>query len=115
MEHRPDRICERVDRERLAADGRSLQDRQAGERAVEPVCPRVDDRVTVERELNERVVGPTSRISNDLDHAATLAPHPAVARPAVNLDLPGGCLAGFGIPPRRTQAPSAVVLVVRWN
>jgi hypothetical protein len=35
--------------------------------------------------------------------------------PAVNLEMPGGCLAGFGVPPRRTQAPSAVVLVLRWN
>ena len=52
-EHRPDRVRERVDGERLSADGRSLEQRQPDERPVETVGVCLDDPLTVDGEAHE--------------------------------------------------------------
>ena len=49
-------VRERVDRERLAADGRSLEQRQSLEPALEPGSVRRDDAIAVDREPHEREI-----------------------------------------------------------
>ena len=72
-EDRPDRVRERVDGERLAADGGRFEQRQADERAVEAVGVGLDDSVAVEREPNESPVAPRECVSGHLDHRSRLA------------------------------------------
>ena len=64
-----ERVRERVGGERLARHGRGLEQRQPGERPREPGRVRVDDPVAVDREPHECELGPTRRVSDDLDHA----------------------------------------------
>ncbi len=71
-EHRPERGRERVDRERLAADGRSLEQRQSDEPAVEPFRVRRDDPVAVDGELHRGPVAVARGISEGLDHDVTV-------------------------------------------
>ena len=62
-EDRSERRRERVDRERLAADGGRLEQRQSGQRALEPVGVRVDDRLAVDDEADRRPLAVPRRVS----------------------------------------------------
>jgi hypothetical protein len=63
-----DRVRERIDRERLAADPRRLEERQPCRRPLEPGRVRLDDPVAVDREANERELAAARGVSEDLDH-----------------------------------------------
>ena len=67
-EHRTERGRERIDRERLAADGGSLEQRQSDEPAVEPFRIRRDDPVAVDGELHRGPFAVARGISEGLDH-----------------------------------------------
>ena len=62
-EDRADRVRERVDRERLAADRRRLEQRQPGERPLEPGRVRLDDAVAVDAQAHGRPVAVARRVS----------------------------------------------------
>ena len=68
-----ERVGERVDRERLASHRRGLEERQAGERSVEPGSVGRDDAIAVDGEPDERELGTARRIADDLDHSASVA------------------------------------------
>ena len=72
-EDRPERVGERVDRERLAADGRGLEQRQAGERTVETGRVRLDDPVVLDRQTNERELRASRGVTENFDHRVRLA------------------------------------------
>ena len=59
----PERVRERVDRERLAADGRRLEQRQAREVALEPGRVGVDDPVAVHAQPDGRPLAVAARVS----------------------------------------------------
>ena len=126
-EDRPERVRERVDHELVSADRRRFEQRQADERTVESVGVRADDAVAVDAEADEPPVGAARGISDDLDHAATVAPQKTCgARPkpgtaenqgstlpmpprSANLDVPGGCPADPGSQARTgLELPSRV-------
>ncbi len=71
-EDRSERRRERVDRERLAADGGRLEQRQSGQRALEPVGVRVDDRLAFDDEADRRPLAVPRRVSERLDHRSTV-------------------------------------------
>ena len=71
--HLAERVGEGVRGKRLARHGRSLEQGQAGERALEPVCVCVDDPVSLYRQPDERYLAVARRIPNDLDHELRLA------------------------------------------
>ena len=73
VESRADRVRERVDRERLATDGRRFEQRQPDERPLEPLGVCLDDPITLETEANERKLSPASRIPNHMNHSVRLA------------------------------------------
>ena len=72
-DRRPDRVGERVDGERLAAHGRRLEQRQAGEVALEPGCLRGDDRLAVDLELHRGPFAAARGIPEE-PHRASVAP-----------------------------------------
>ena len=65
-EDRPERVCERVDGERLAADRRRLEQRQSREVAVEPRRVRLDDPVAVDAQADGGPLAAAARVSEDL-------------------------------------------------
>jgi hypothetical protein len=69
----PDRVRERVDGQRLAADRRRLEEREARERAFEPRRVRLDDPLAVDGEPDERELAVPRGVSEELDHAVRLA------------------------------------------
>ena len=64
-----ERVRERVGGERLPGDGGGLEQRQAGERPLEPGRVGLDDPVAVDDEPHERELLAPRGISEDLDHA----------------------------------------------
>ena len=91
-EDRPDRVRQRVDGERLAADRGRLEQRQSADVLVEPVGVGVDDPVAVQAKPDERPAPVARGVSGDLDHPPRMA-HDPPPEPA----LPGG---GQGEAPR---------------
>ena len=77
-EYRPERVRERVDGELVAPHGGSLEERQAGERAVKPFRLGADDPVPLDRQADERPTVVAGGVSGDLDH------HPRLARRKAN-------------------------------
>ena len=71
--HWSERVRKRVDRERLAADGRGLEQRQAGERTVETGRVRLDDPVVLDRQTNERELRTSRGVTENFDHRVRLA------------------------------------------
>ena len=124
-EDRPERIGERVDRERLAGDRRGLEQRQAGERPVEPRCVRLDDAVAVDEEPNRSPLAVAGGVSECFHvHARTryqtFAPCARCANGRylvrennrVGPDLGNLSKQVGALPPRRrTRAPFMVLLV----
>ena len=53
--------------------GRSLEQGQAGERTLEPVCVCIDDAVALDSQPDERYLAVARGIPNDLDHTVRLA------------------------------------------
>ncbi len=84
-DRRADRVRERVDRQRLAADRRSLEERQAAQVLGEPGGVGVDDHVAVDAQPNCRPVGAARGVSEELDHSARVesAPTPPTGAAAV--------------------------------
>ena len=64
-EDRPERVRERVDRERLAADRRRLEQRQARDIALEPGRVGLDDPVAVHYQPHGRPVAVAARVSEE--------------------------------------------------
>ena len=62
-EDRAERVRERVDRKRLAADRGRLEQRQAGERALEPGRVGLDDPVAVDEQPNGGPLAVAGRVS----------------------------------------------------
>ena len=73
LEDRTDRVRERVDGEPLAADGGSLEQRQADERPLETVGVGLDDPVAVDDEAHAGPLVAARRVSGDLEHRVRLA------------------------------------------
>ncbi len=73
-EHLAERCGERLHGERFAAGRGSLEQRQPGERPLEPVAVRLDDAVAFDREPDRAPLARASRISEDVDpgHALRL-------------------------------------------
>ncbi len=65
--------------QRLAADCRGLEQRQPGQRPLEPGRVRVDDPVAVHEQPHRRPVAVARRVSKRLGHTATVARRGAVA------------------------------------
>ena len=99
-EHGTERVRERVDRKRLAADRGRLEQRQPRERPLEPGRVRLDDAVTVDCEPDGRPLAAAGGVSERLDHAV-------VGPDLGNLSKQVGALP----PRRRTRAPFMVLLV----
>ena len=70
---RADRVRERVGRERVAADRSCLEQGQAGELPVEPGRVGADDPLPVDPEPNGGPVPAARGVSEELDHAASVA------------------------------------------
>jgi hypothetical protein len=73
LEDRPNRRSERVHGELVAADCRCFEQRQAVERAVESFRLRGNDPVAVDTQPDEPPLPVSRRISNHLNHRATVA------------------------------------------
>ena len=87
LEDLPDRGREGLDGQRLAPDRRRLDERQPGERPIEPGRVRGDDLVAVDGEARRHPVAATSRVPEDLSsHRTRLArkgrSDPVAKRPA---------------------------------
>ena len=63
---RRERVRERVDRQRLAADRCRLEQRQPAQVLREPVGVRVDDPVAVDAQPDRRPVGAACRVAEEL-------------------------------------------------
>ena len=87
-EDRAERVRERVDRERLAADRGRLEQRQAGERPLEPGRVRLDDPVAVDEQANRSPLAVARRVSEGLDHRRTVAAKRGARRPPRKSTLP---------------------------
>ena len=127
-----ERCRERLDRERVAAGRRRLEQRQACERSLEAVTVRVDDAVAVDAQphraplagarrvpetstghelrLDDAAIAPSSA-ERSADKCSTL---PMMPRPPGNLALPGGCRAGRRQRLSPTPAPFTCLLVHVW-
>ena len=94
-EHRPDRVRERVHHERLAADRRRLEERQACDVALEPGPVRLDDPVAVDEQAHGCPLAAAARVSEHFAHALTVDEGPAPSSRTERCDpgLPGGCRA----------------------
>ena len=68
-----DRVGERVGGERLAGDGRGLEQGQAAERLCQPVRVSVDDAIAVYPQSHEREIGAAGGISDELPHRRRVA------------------------------------------
>ena len=68
MEDLGEGVRERIGGERLAADGRSLEQRQSLEPALEPGSIRRDDAIALDREPHEREIFPARGVADDFDH-----------------------------------------------
>jgi hypothetical protein len=79
LKDRPDRVRKRVDRQRLATNGSSLDQRQANQRTVEPSRVRLDDPIAINRKPNKSEFSPASRITNNANHRTRLATSAASA------------------------------------
>ena len=73
-DHRPDRVRERVGRERLAGHGGSLEQRQPDEVALEPGRVGGDDPLPVDAQPDGGPVAVARRIAEELAHAASVPP-----------------------------------------
>ncbi len=79
----PDRVRERIGGERLPAHRRRLEQRQADEVALDPGRVGPDDPLPVDLEPNGGPLAPARGISEELDHAASVASRlPSAAKPA---------------------------------
>ncbi len=76
-EDRAERVRERVHGELVAADGGRLQQRQTGERPIEPLGVGTDDAVAVDGEPHQPPLAAARGISDDFDHAVTVDEKPA--------------------------------------
>ena len=76
-----ERVRERVGSERLAGDRGRLEQRQAGERPRQSRRVGFDDPVAVDGEPHECKLGSARGVSEDLDHARSLAANGQSARP----------------------------------
>ena len=120
-----ERVRERVDGERLAADRRGLEQRQPRERRARARRVGVDDAVAVDRRAGRARTRPARGVSDDLDHAGQRSATvkgplsgPGTLHPAVSFSCAGANLASqVGALPSvwqrlgRTRAPFHVVLV----
>jgi hypothetical protein len=73
LEDRADGACQGVHCKLVATDGGGLEKRQAFERAVEPIGVGADDSVAVHRQADEPPLAVPRRVSDDLEHRATVA------------------------------------------
>ena len=79
---RTDRVRERVDRERLAAHGRGLEQRQARELAIEAACVRTDDPLLIDLKSDRCPPPVTGGVAEEIKHSVRVAlecPDPAVS------------------------------------
>ena len=90
---RPDRVRERVGRQRLARHRGCLQQREPPEVASQPGRIRVDDPVAVDAKPHERPFAVARRVSDELDHPSTVAASPP-AHGRSEPGKPGGCGVG---------------------
>src|SRR5205814_1546043 len=80
-ENRPERVRERVDRERLPGDRGRLEQRDAGKRAVQPGCIRFDDPVAVDAQTSGGPFAVAARVSERLGHAGEGSASPDTREP----------------------------------
>ena len=75
-EDRAERVRQRVDRERLAADRRGLEERQAPQVAIETLGVGIDDPLAVHTQADECPAPVARRVTAYLVHSISV-PHPA--------------------------------------